>query len=107
MSGRRTHPTYSSQVIELLVAADDALRCVDIAQRLGLSTRLISGVLHTLYRYRVLDIIEGRDDIWWYATPENDTRTRVRKEVAEFSKPNVRPHPNGKRRKRNERPTRE
>lgn len=107
MTHKVKHPTYASQVLELLVAADDALRCREIAKQLGLSTRLISGVLHTLYRYRAVDVIEGQDDLWWYATPGDDTRTRVVKEVAEFHKPNVHRTRNGERRKRNERPRRD
>lgn len=105
---KRTHPTYSSQVLEVLIAADDALRCREVAERLALSTRLISGVLHTLYRYHAVDVIEGQDDLWWYATPADDVRTRIRKEVAEFHKPNVHRTVGGSvRRKPNERPRRD
>ena len=32
MSGSQRHPTYVSQVLEVLVVADDALRCRDIAE---------------------------------------------------------------------------
>ena len=104
---RRTHPTYASQVLEVLVAADDALRCREIAARLSLSSRLVSGVLHTLYRYHAVDVIEGQDDLWWYATPADDTRTRVAREVAEYSKPNAKPHTWRPLRKRNARPSRD
>jgi DNA-binding transcriptional regulator GbsR (MarR family) len=95
--------------MELLVAKDDALTVRDIATELQLTSGVVSSCLHTLYRHYVVDVIEGQRSLWWYATPETDTRLRVLKvktdkeEKRAEHKPG-RPYP--KHHKRNERPKR-
>lgn len=101
------HPTYVSQVMEVLVAADDALQCREIAQRLNLSTRLVSSALHSLYRYHAVDVIEGQSNLWWYATPADDRRCRVLKEAPDGVVRASHSRPVTRRRKANERPRRD
>lgn len=107
---KRTRPTYTSLVFELLIAKDDALTVQDIARELHLKGKLVSSVLHTLYHYHAVDVIEGRDSLWWYATPEEDRRTRTfaeREDRDEHRAPHKPGRPYSKPHKRNERPKRD
>jgi hypothetical protein len=71
----RKEPTATGLVFDALRAADDFLTLPALRVATGLDTNHVSAALCHLRKYRaVAAIAEG--SLWWYATPEDDTRLR-------------------------------
>ena len=105
MTHRIRHPAYTLQVFEVLKAADDFMTLPQIDAILCLGTCRVSAALHHLIKHSAVDAVEGIDTLWWFATPDDDTRVRIVNETTEHVKSTRRftKHP---RRKRVEKPKR-
>lgn len=105
MTHRIRHPTYTSQVLEVLKAADDFMTLPQIDAILRLGTRRVSAALHHLIKHSAVDVVEGIGALWWFATPDDDTRRRTVNETTEHVK-SPRRFAKRTRRKQNEKPKR-
>jgi hypothetical protein len=70
-------PTWTSLVEEALRTADDFLGAPELVARTGGNTNQISAALHGLLRYRAVDCVsDAAGRLFWFATPQTDTRTK-------------------------------
>lgn len=83
---RAKHPTYVSIVFELLKLRDDFLTKAMIQADTRLEATLVNRSLTHLRSHRAVDAITVDGVLWWYATPHTDTRLKVVKELAHFTK---------------------
>lgn len=104
---RITHPTYTQQVLEVLSAADDFMTLRQVAERLNMTTRRASTALHNLYLAHAVDVVEGEDALWWFATPDDDRRSVRVRVRGEFSRDDRAGRRTSRRRRPTERPWRE
>jgi len=74
-------------VFDCLVQADDLLTTREIVTRTQLPLHNVSTSLRCLRLYHAVDCIEGEDQLWWFAQPEEDLRVRVVEERTPESKP--------------------
>lgn len=93
-------------MLELLQAADDFMTLHQVAEALQMTTRRASSALHNLYLAHAIDVVEAPDTLWWFATPEEDRRTRVPRERGEYTR-NERHRTVRGRRRANEKPRRD
>lgn len=80
---RHTRPTFTSRVFLALQNANDFRTSRQLQAELGIGSRQVSASLHSLYRYHAVDVVEGEDALWWFATPEEDRRQVVRREITD------------------------
>ena len=74
-------PTWTHQVLAALVAADDFLSIAELRARTKATTNQLNATLHHLHSRKAVDNVVGADGrLWWFATPQTDTRHH---EVAE------------------------
>lgn len=84
MSGPRKRTTTTTLVLEELVRADDLLTVRDLMDRLpSEGVNRITAALHHLHIHCAVQCIEGGSRLWWFATPQDDNRYRVLREVRE------------------------
>lgn len=76
MIRRRKEPTSTFRVFEALCRADDFRTGRQLQSELGLDVNHTSAALYSLKKYRAVEAIEGDGALWWFATPENDTRSK-------------------------------
>lgn len=70
-------PTWTSLVLDALVQADDFLNLTEIMARTGASMTRATAALHHLCKSRAIESVVGGDEkLWWFATPEQDSRLR-------------------------------
>jgi hypothetical protein len=69
-------PTCISIVEEVLRLADDFVTAKMIFSRTKLSFNQISASLYSLKKYKAVDFVENSDGLWWFCTPEYDTRSK-------------------------------
>lgn len=70
-------PTWTFLVEEALRAADDFVGAPELAARTGGNTNQVSAALHALCRYRAVDCVsDAAGRLFWFATPDTDTRVR-------------------------------
>lgn len=84
---KRKEPTSTSLVLELLIRADDFRTSRQIQGELGLDVNHVAAALCHLRKHQAVDCIEQPDALWWYATPQNDTRTRTHAERTPEARP--------------------
>lgn len=68
--------TDTSRVMRALLAADDFLTAHELQRRLLLDCNHVSAALYHLRKYKAADFVEAPEALWWFATPESDTRQR-------------------------------
>lgn len=76
-SRRRSEPTQVSRVLEYLVRANDFVLAGTISTALGLTMDQVSAALHHLKKFKAIDYVQSQTKIYFFATPEEDTRTRI------------------------------
>jgi len=85
--------TITCRVLEAMVLADDFRTSRQLGVELKLSSSQLSSSLAHLYKHQAVDCIEQPGTLWWYATPESDTRCRHMDERAPEKAPRlVKPH---------------
>lgn len=84
---RLKQPTATSIVFEALVRADDFRTGLQLQAETGLNSNRVSAALYHLKKYKAAEFIEGEGNLWWFATPETDTRSRTIEEKAPELKP--------------------
>lgn len=57
--------------------ADDFLTLRMLVAKTGMTTNQVSASLSHLRSYHVVDVIETEGGLWWFLTPDTDTRSRV------------------------------
>lgn len=92
MTGRRSAPTWTTLVLEALVRADDLMTAEQLrlalwAAGLKATSNRVSAALHHLHGHKAVDFVEADAHLWWFATPEDDTRLRVIQEKAPEFRP--------------------
>lgn len=89
MSRRLKEPTITTRVMDSLVRCDDLLTARQLRERYLPDVRpaRIATALIELRHFKAVDCVEQPDRLWWYATPESDTRTRVIHERCPETKP--------------------
>ena len=70
-------PTWSSLILELLKASDDFLNLDQIKAATGASNNQATATLTHLHRRHAIDVVDSGNRLWWFATAENDNRTRT------------------------------
>lgn len=78
LSHRDKRPTYTHLVLEALVHwPSDFATLRQLVQATGATVNQVPAALHHLRKRRAVDVvIESSGDGFWYATPEDDDRTR-------------------------------
>lgn len=86
-----THPTYVSQVLELL-PENDFIDVLTLMKLTGCNANQVSAALHSLRKYHRADVVVNEDGTgWWFALPESsDTRSRVLRDRAYEAEPRKR-----------------
>lgn len=84
---KRTEPTAVSIVFDALIRADDFLTGRHLQKMTNLSSNRVSAALYNLLKYKAANYIEAEKKLWWYPTPETDTRSRVIPEKVPETKP--------------------
>lgn len=70
-------PTYTTLVLDYLIKGDDFFSIGNIADALKLTRHQVRVTLIHLQRYKVVDSVGSGGTLYWFATPELDTRVRV------------------------------
>lgn len=84
MAARQTRPTDVSVVLAYLVGLDDFANKAMILASTGLPDNRLRPALYHLAKHKVIDcVIVNGNELWWFATPENDDRVVVRKATPE------------------------
>jgi len=94
MSKALNEQATTSLVLEALRAADDFMDRKMLEKATGRKSGPVAGALHSLHKYRVIDVvIDENGKGWWFALPpESDTRQHTVEEH--------KPYPTGFHRKR-------
>jgi hypothetical protein len=69
-------PTWVSRVEDALRAADDFMSFAELAAATSANTNRLTAALHHLRKYRAVDSIDSGGRLYWFATPNTDTRCR-------------------------------
>ena len=71
-------PTWVSQVEEALARADDFMSFADLLQAVGAGCthNRLTAALHSLRKYKAADSVESGGKLYWFSTPDTDTRVR-------------------------------
>ncbi len=70
-------PTWTALVLDALIKADDFMSLEQIMDAVKApDRRLIRVTILWLRRFNAVDSVVVEDKPWWFATPENDTRTK-------------------------------
>lgn len=87
MTGRLKETTATSLVLGALVRADDFRTGRQLVEETGQSPARVSAALYSLLKHKAVELVEAPDNLWWFATPESDTRVRVVEERTPESAP--------------------
>jgi hypothetical protein len=80
-------PTATSRVLEALVAADDFMTGRQLQAATALDCNHVSAALHSLRNHKAVQAMNVDGTLWWFATPEDDTRIRVLHERTPEARP--------------------
>lgn len=70
-------PTWTALVLKALVDADDFMNLSQIMEVTKATSRQASAAVCHLQKYKVIESVVGNDHkLWWFATPEYDSRLR-------------------------------
>jgi len=67
-------PSYTCLVFTALKEADDFMVLRQIAAKSGVSTTRASAALHHLYKKKAVSALSDDGQLYWYATPDEDSR---------------------------------
>jgi len=84
---RFKQPTSTSIVFAALIRANDFRTGKQLQTETGLSSNRVSAALYSLMKYKAAEFIEAEGSLWWFATPDTDTRSRTVDEKAPELKP--------------------
>lgn len=79
---RLTVETTTSVVLRTLIECDDFRTCKQLSLLTGRTFNQCSAALHHLRNVHAVDCVEQPGNLWWFATPQNDTRLKPLAEVA-------------------------
>lgn len=84
--------TTTSLIVAALQERDDFMNQAQLVAATGCSRNRVSAALAGLHRYKAVDCIEVQGaQLWWYLTPDQDTRLRTFAEVkADIKRPRKR-----------------
>jgi DNA-binding IclR family transcriptional regulator len=75
-------PTWTHQVLAALTEADDLLSVSALVRRLGCTRDQVWAATHELVQHKAAVRVEGTDEAHFFATPEDDNRTREVRQIA-------------------------
>lgn len=67
-------PTHTSLVERALLEADDFVSFTQLKAATGLPGNHVSATLTHLKGFKAVDSVESQGSLWWFATPQTDTR---------------------------------
>ena len=80
MAARQTRPTDVSVILAYLVGLDDFANKAMILAEVKIPDDRVRPALAHLAKHKAIDcVIVNGNELWWFATPERDDRTRVAK----------------------------
>lgn len=82
-----TKVTSTSLVNEALIKADDFVTGRQLQDTLMLDTNHVSAALYHLRKYKAAECMEVAGTLYWFATPQNDTRSKIVEERTPESRP--------------------
>lgn len=89
MAAKQTRPTDVSVILAYLVGLDDFANKAMILAETKIPDDRVRPALAHLAKHKCIDcVIVNDNELWWFATPERDTRTIVRKFTPEGLKRN-------------------
>jgi len=80
-------PTCTSIVQTAVTAADDFVTAKWVVEATRLTPNQVSAALYHLKKYTFLSCFESDGKLWWFSTPETDTRSRTVERRAPEAKP--------------------
>lgn len=80
-------PTCVSQVEQVMIQADDFVNLRGLMAATKLAINQVSASLSHLHKYRAAGCLESPDGLWWFLTPDTDTRTKKVEERRPEGKP--------------------
>jgi len=92
-------PTYTSIVYDYMVGLDDFCTASQIIRETGLDINHVSACIYHLKKYRAIQGMSVEGTVFWFATPEDDTRSHLMLEKAPETRPR-KPRKPHKRKKR-------
>lgn len=82
-SHRQRKPTCTSLVFDLLKAVDDFRTSAQLQNELRQDQCHVSAALSHLRNHKAVACLASDGELWWYATPDSDTRQRIHRFVPE------------------------
>ena len=70
-------PTHTTVVNQYLIALGDFDTVAGITAKAGVPRRYVLMSLWHLRHYRAVDSVVSDGQLWWFATPEYDNRSRI------------------------------
>lgn len=80
-------PTATSVVLAELQGADDFMTMRQLREHTRLNINQVSAALHHLRVHKCVEFISDGSGVWWYATPESDTRLCAHDQRAPETRP--------------------
>jgi hypothetical protein len=74
-------PTCTKLVLDYLIGLDDFATRGMVVAGAGVTVSQITATLHDLKRYKAIDVMDVDGALWFYATPDADTRMRHTLEI--------------------------
>lgn len=74
-------------VFEALVRADDFRTAKQLQAETGQPANRVSAALYNLLKYHAVSFVESDRQLWWFATPADDTRVKTVDERTPESRP--------------------
>lgn len=79
--------TSTSIVAEYLARVDDYVTLAQVKRDTRLDTNHASAALYHLKKFRAAECFESGGVLWWFATPQTDTRTKTLAERTPEARP--------------------
>lgn len=75
---RKLKETTSTHIVlQYLINLDDFATAKQIQQATGVSGNRVGAALHELRKYKAVGVEDVQGTLYWYATPDSDTRMRT------------------------------
>lgn len=88
MTSKRKEPTATGEVTRALTAKDDFMSLDELVAVTGKSRKQVMSALWTLQHYfRAVECVRQGNELWWFVTPQTDTRMVTYDERTPESKP--------------------
>lgn len=85
---RKLKQTTSTTIVEgYLTKANDYVTAAQVRAHTHLDANHVSAALYHLKKFRAAECFESGGTLWWFATPQTDTRTKTITERTPESKP--------------------